>query len=97
MTRRVTALALAAAGFACAQDWTALLAKSRVVDLTVTVSETLPANWADLPRFQRWTYNWFVPMKNAYGQVIAPSEGPYYGQRYIMLTALLPLPSVAAP
>ncbi len=60
------------------------LSRLRVVDLTVTVSETLPGNWADLPRFQRWTYNWFTPLKNAYGQVIAPSEGPYYGQRYVI-------------
>ena len=58
--------------------------KSRVVDLTVTTSETLPANWADMPRFQRWTYNWFTPLKNAYGEVISPSEGPYYGQRYVI-------------
>ena len=65
-------------------DWASLLAKSRIVDLTVTVSETLPSNWADNPRFQRWTFNWFVPIRNAYGQVIAPSEGPYYGQRYII-------------
>jgi len=65
-------------------DWASLLAKTRIVDLTVTVSETLPSNWADNPRFQRWTFNWFVPIRNAYGQVIAPSEGPYYGQRYII-------------
>ena len=58
--------------------------RSRIVDLTVTISETMPANWADLPRFQRWTYNWFAPIKNSYGQVATPSEGPYYGQRYII-------------
>ncbi len=67
-----------------AADWGALLGKSRIVDLTVTVSETMPANWADNPRFQRWTFNWFEPIRNAYGQIIAPSEGPYYGQRYII-------------
>ena len=44
----------------------------------------MPANWADNPRFQRWTYNWFTPLKNPYGEVIAPSEGPYYGQRYVI-------------
>jgi kynurenine formamidase len=55
-----------------------------VIDLSVTVSETLPGNWADLPRFQRWTYNWFTPLKNSYGQVISPSDGPYYGQRYVI-------------
>jgi len=60
------------------------LSQTRVLDLSVTVSETLPGNWADLPRFQRWTYNWFVPLKNSYGQIISPSEGPYYGQRYVI-------------
>ena len=60
------------------------MARLRVVDLSVTVSETLPANWALQPRFQRWTYNWFEPIKNAYGQVVAPSEGPFYGQRYVI-------------
>jgi kynurenine formamidase len=82
-TRMLLAAVLGAAGCS-AQDWAALLARSRVVDLSVLVSETLPANWADLPRFQRWTYNWFVPLKNAYGQVTAASEGPYYGQRYVI-------------
>lgn len=67
-----------------APDWAALLGRTRVVDLSVTVSETLPGNWADLPRFQRWTYNWFTPIRNSYGQIISPSEGPYYGQRYVI-------------
>lgn len=55
-----------------------------LVDLSVTVSETLPAHWAAQPPFQRWTYNWFEPQKNAYGTVEVPSEGPYYGQRYVI-------------
>ena len=43
-----------------------------VVDLSVLVSETLPAQWALNPPLQRWTNNWFVPGKNAYGTVSAP-------------------------
>ena len=62
----------------------AIVSGSEIVDLTVTVSETLPANWGPNPPFQRWTFNWFVPIKNAYGQIISPSEAPYYGQRYII-------------
>jgi kynurenine formamidase len=62
----------------------ATLAGSRVVDLTVTTSGTLPANWADGPRLQRWAYNWFVPKKDARGNVIVPSDGPYYAQRYVI-------------
>ena len=61
-----------------------LLRSSEIVDLSVTVSETLPAHWGANPAFQRWTYNWFSPIRNAYGQVISPSEAPYYGQRYII-------------
>ena len=60
------------------------LTGSRIVDLSVTVSETLPANWAEAPRFARWTYNWFKPIRNDYGTVVSPSEAPYYGQRFIM-------------
>jgi kynurenine formamidase len=55
-----------------------------VVDLSVTVSETMPAHWAANPPMQRWTYNWFAPQTNAYGTVQVPSEGPYYGQRYVI-------------
>jgi isatin hydrolase len=55
-----------------------------VVDLTVTVSETLPAQWAANPPLQRWTANWFQAGKNIYGTVAAPSEGPYYSQRYVI-------------
>ncbi len=62
----------------------ALFTDYDVVDLSVTVSETLPANWGSNPPFQRWTFNWFVPKKNIYGTVEVPSDGPYYGQRYII-------------
>ncbi len=61
-----------------------LFADYEVVDLSVTVSETLPAHWGSNPPFQRWTFNWFVPMKNSYGTVAVPSDGPYYGQRYVI-------------
>lgn len=55
-----------------------------VVDLAVTVSETMPAHWGSNPPLQRWTYNWFAPVRNNYGTVSIPSEGPYYGQRYVI-------------
>lgn len=61
-----------------------LFADYDVVDLTVTVSETLPGHWGANPPMQRWTYNWFAPVKNDYGTVQVPSEGPYYGQRYVI-------------
>ena len=61
-----------------------LFADHELVDLSVTVSETLPAHWASNPPLQRWTYNWFKAGKNAYGTVSAPSEGPYYAQRYVI-------------
>ena len=60
------------------------LSSSEIIDLSVTVSETFPAHWGAGPAFQRWTYNWFTPIRNAYGQVISPSDGPFYGQRYII-------------
>jgi kynurenine formamidase len=62
----------------------ALFTDYDVVDLSVTVSEALPGNWGTNPPMQRWTYNWFVPMKNSYGTVAVSSEGPYYGQRYVI-------------
>ncbi len=55
-----------------------------VADLTVTVSETLPGHWGSNPPMQRWTYNWFTSMKNSYGTTYVSSEGPYYGQRYVI-------------
>jgi kynurenine formamidase len=61
-----------------------LFADYEVVDLSVTVSETMPSHWAGNPPMQRWTFNWFVPKKSPYGSIVAPSEGPYYGQRWII-------------
>src|SRR5688572_20493467 len=55
-----------------------------VVDLSVTVAENLPAHWGASPPLQRWTYNWFSPKKNDYGTQFVGSEGPYYGQRYVI-------------
>jgi kynurenine formamidase len=55
-----------------------------VVDLSVTVSENLPAHWGTYPAFQRWTYNWFTPQKNEYGTQYFASDGPFYGQRYVI-------------
>lgn len=62
----------------------ALFADHEVVDLSVLVSEDLPAHWGTYPALQRWTYNWFAPVKNDYGTPRAPSEGPFYGQRYVI-------------
>jgi kynurenine formamidase len=62
----------------------ALFAGHEVVDLTVLLSETLPGHWGTYPAFQRWTYNWFTPGKNPYGTVHAPSDGPFYGQRFVL-------------
>ncbi|MFQ5929297.1 MAG: cyclase family protein [Acidobacteriota bacterium] len=61
-----------------------ILASSEIIDLSVTVSENLPAHWAANPPFQRWTYNWFTPIKNVYGHVTSASDGPYYAQRYVI-------------
>jgi kynurenine formamidase len=61
-----------------------LFAGHDIVDLTVLVSETLPGHWGSNPPMQRWTYNWFAPQKNSYGTTQVPSEGPYYGQRYVI-------------
>ncbi len=72
------------AALAAAPDLAEIAGGSRVVDLTVLVSETLPAHWGDHPAFQRWTNNWFVEKKNDYGTVFLPSEGPYYSQRYVI-------------
>jgi kynurenine formamidase len=66
------------------QDARTLFRDYEVVDLSVTVSETMPAHWGSNPPFQRWTYNWFAPQNSPYGSVAAPSEGPYYGQRWVI-------------
>ncbi len=69
---------------AAAPSPAALFSDYDVVDLSVLVSETMPAHWGANPPFQRWTYNWFAPVKNPYGVVHIPSDGPYYGQRYVI-------------
>jgi kynurenine formamidase len=68
---------------AAAQNPATLLRDYDVVDLSVTVSENMPAHWALNPPMQRWVSNWFTPAKNAYGTVPA-SDGPYYAQRYVI-------------
>ncbi len=57
---------------------------AEVVDLTVLISEQLPAHWPTHAPFQRWTFNWFKPVKSAYGDNYAQSVFPYYGQRYLI-------------
>lgn len=57
---------------------------SRVVDLTVLVSESLPAHWGSNPPFARWTSNWFEVLKNEYGTPDTPSAAPYYAQRFVI-------------
>src|SRR4029450_6968451 len=57
---------------------------AEVVDLTVLISEQLPAPWPSHAPFQRWTFNWFKPVKGAYGDNLAQSVFPYYGQRYVI-------------
>lgn len=54
------------------------------IDLSVTVSESLPAHWASNPPMQRWTANWFAPQKNTFGTQNVPSAGAWYGQRYVI-------------
>lgn len=55
-----------------------------VVDLSVTVSEMMPAHWASNPPMQRWTANWFTEQKNSFGSPSTPHDGPWYGQRYVI-------------
>ena len=57
---------------------------SRVVDLTVLVSESLPAHWGSNPPFARWTNNWFEVLNNEYGTPFTPSSAPYYSQRFVI-------------
>lgn len=68
---------------AAAQPLDNLLRDYTVVDLTVTISENLPAHWGLNPPMQRWTDNWFTASKNPNGSVTA-SVGPYYSQRYVI-------------
>ena len=51
----------------------AALQNAEVVDLTVLISEQLPAHWPTHAPFQRWTFNWFKPVKGAYGDNLAQS------------------------
>jgi kynurenine formamidase len=62
----------------------AVFAGHDIVDLSVTVAENYPAHWGASPPFQRWTYNWFAAKENEYGTQFVGSEGPYYGQRYVI-------------
>jgi len=69
---------------------------NRVIDLTVTVSENYPAHWPTHAPFQRWTFNWYMPLPGPYSsnpaplvghgmnQPIVPSTFPYFGQRYVI-------------
>lgn len=57
---------------------------AEVVDLTVLISEQLPAHWPTHAPFQRWTFNWFKPVKSSYDDNYAQSAFPYYGQRYVV-------------
>ena len=57
---------------------------AEVVDLTVLISEQLPAHWPTHAPFQRWTFNWFKPVAGSYGDNLAQSVFPYYGQRFVI-------------
>lgn len=57
---------------------------AEVIDLTVLISEQLPAHWPTHLPFQRWTFNWFKPIQGPYSDNLAQSVFPYYGQRYII-------------
>ena len=65
-------------------DVGAIAGGSRVVDLTVLVSETLPAHWGANPPFARWTSNWFEVLDNQYGTPATPNAAPYYSQRFVI-------------
>jgi kynurenine formamidase len=60
------------------------LSNAEVVDLTVLISEQMPAHWPTHAPFQRWTFNWFKPVPGSYGDNLAQSVFPYYGQRYVI-------------
>ena len=40
--------------------------------------------WPTHAPFQRWTFNWFKPVAGSYGDNLAQSVFPYYGQRYVI-------------
>ncbi len=62
----------------------AAMKDAEVVDLSVLISEQLPAHWPTHAPFQRWTFNWFKPVKGPYSDNYAQSVFPYYGQRYVI-------------
>ncbi len=69
---------------AAGPDLSAIAGQARIVDLTVLLSENLPAHWGSNPPFARWTNNWFEVPENEYGTPSAPSAGPYYSQRFVL-------------
>jgi len=62
----------------------AVVAGGEIVDLTVTIAENYPAHWPTHNQFQRWTFNWFKPIKGPYENNLAQSVFPYYGQRMVI-------------
>lgn len=69
---------------AAGPDLGAVAGRTRIVDLTVLLSETLPAHWGSNPPFARWTNNWFEVLENEFGTPATPSSGPYYSQRFVL-------------
>ena len=69
---------------AAGPDVAAVAGKTRVVDLTVVLSEQLPGHWGANPPFARWTNNWFEVPTGPYGTASAPSSAPYYSQRFVL-------------
>ena len=69
---------------AAGPDLGGIAGRTRIVDLTVLLSETLPAQWGSNPPFARWTNNWFEVRRNSYGSPSAPSTAPYYSQRFVL-------------
>lgn len=67
-----------------AERLAAAFREAEVVDLTVLISEQLPAHWPTHAPFQRWTFNWYKPVKGPYTDNLAQSVFPYYGQRYVI-------------
>jgi kynurenine formamidase len=62
----------------------AAITNGEIVDLTVLIAENYPAHWPTHNQFQRWTFNWFQPIKGKYENNLAQSVFPYYGQRMII-------------
>ena len=49
---------------------------AEVVDLTVLISEQLPAHWPTHAPFQRWTFNWFKPVAGPYNDNLLRARSP---------------------